>query len=218
MDLITLIKSFGYAGIFTAVFLENGVLPFFFLPGDTLLFTVGFLASQGYLNVYVVVAGTFLCSVSGYSFGYHMGHKTGKHLLKNGDRKYLKQKHLDQAQAFYKKYGSITLIAARFMPIRPFVCFLAGAANMDYRTFTIFNILGAAIWSVSLPLLGFYFGKIFPPEYIHTYLIPIVVAAFVLSFIPGLYHVWRERRLEAQELQESQDKTAHTPSEQGPQE
>jgi membrane-associated protein len=214
MDMLTLIKSFGYLGLFTAVFLENGVVPFFFLPGDTLLFSVGFLASQGYLNLYIIMAGCFVFSVAAYSFGYHTGKTTGKILLKNGDRKYLKQEHLDKANAFYKKYGSVTLIVARFMPIRSVVCFLAGAAEMDYRTFTFYNILGGLIWAISMPLLGFYFGKIFPPEYIKMYLLPVILAAVAFSFVPGLFHIWRERRLARQEL--LHQKAEDTRPEQGP--
>ena len=194
LDLIHLVKSVGYAGIWTTIVLENGVLLFFFLPGDTLLFTAGLLASQHLLNIWVLIAGSFASAIIGYMLGYYFGGKRGKKALETGGTKLIKLEHLEMTRRFYTNYGRATLVLGRFLPIRPLISYLAGVSQMDYRTFMVFNVLGAAIWTVSLPLLGYYFGKMVPPETIDQYIIPIVLLIMVIVAFPVLMKLYQSRK------------------------
>ncbi|MCF8495778.1 MAG: DedA family protein [Alphaproteobacteria bacterium] len=194
LDLVHLIKSVGYAGLFTTVFLENGALIFLFLPGDTLLFTAGILASQGILDIRILIGCFFAASVLGYMFGYSIGHKSGLAVFRMGDTRYLKRVHLEKAQNFYRKYGNWALVTGRFVPLRSFVSFLAGAATMPYPAFMLYNILGAVVWAGGLPLLGFYFGKLIPSAHSgFLYLIPIISVIIIIVGLPAILYFRRKR-------------------------
>lgn len=158
-ELVPLIKSLGYIGIFSAIILENGVPLFFWLPGDTLLLTAGFLAAQGFLDIKILVIGGFIMAVLGYMVGYFLGFKLGLRMFKNGDTKYVKMEHLEKTKEFYQKYGNWSLLIARFLPLRSFVCFLAGVTEMPYWKFMIYNVIGAVAWGVFLPLIGYFVGE-----------------------------------------------------------
>lgn len=193
-DISGLIKSFGYAGIFAAVFLENGFMLFFWLPGDSLLFSAGLLASQGLLNIWVVTTGIFLFAVLGYIAGYYQGDKAGHKIRAKGKHLGLKTHHMEMAQKFFKKYGNWTMIVARFLPIRPFVCYLCGVSNMDYRWFMLFNIIGSLLWSVSIILCGYFFGKIIPEEHIDLLIWPILGAVILVACLPIAYKFYFKRK------------------------
>jgi membrane-associated protein len=195
LDILGLIKSLGYAGIWGAVFLESGVLAFFFLPGDSLLFTAGFLASQDFLNIYLLVAGCFVAAVTGNMLGYEIGRRVGLRLFARGDGRFVKRAHLEMTQRFYERHGAMAVITARFMPIiRTFVPFLAGVAQVPYRRFMLYTVVGAFLWGVCLTVAGFFFGRILPPEHVDQYLLPIIGGIIVLSFLPSAWHLHRERK------------------------
>ncbi|MBU0800563.1 MAG: VTT domain-containing protein [Alphaproteobacteria bacterium] len=195
LDLLAVIKTMGYAGIWGTVFLESGVLVFFFLPGDSLLFTAGFLASQHFLNIHILAAGCFVAAVLGNMLGYEIGKRVGLRLFAKGDRRFLKRAHLDMTQRFYARHGAMAVISARFMPvIRTFVPFLAGVAQMPYKRFFTYTVIGAFLWGVCLTVAGFFFGRVLPPEHVDTYLLPIIIAIIILSFLPSLWHLHRERK------------------------
>ena len=197
LDLLGVIKSLGYAGIFGAVFLETGVPVFFFLPGDSLLFTAGFLASvdeHNILRIEILAAGCFLAATAGNMVGYEIGRRAGLKIFEK-ERRLLKRHHLTMTQKFYARHGAMAIISARFMPIfRTLVPFLAGVAQVPYRQFMAYSIVGAFLWGVCLTLAGFFFGKVLPPEHVDTYLLPIVVGIIVISFLPGAWHIWKEKR------------------------
>lgn len=194
IDVLALIKSLGYAGIWATVFAESGILFFFFMPGDSLLFTAGFLASQGFLNIWLLTGGCFIAAVTGNMCGYEIGRRVGLKLFAKGDTRLLKRKHLEMTQQFYERHGKMTLIMARFMPvIRTFTPFLAGVAGMPYPTFMIYTVIGAVLWVGGLCFLGLFLGNIIPPDHIDHYLLPIIVAIIILSFLPSLYHLYKER-------------------------
>ena len=192
-DLPELIKSFGYLGIWAIVFAESGLLIGFFLPGDSLLFTAGFLASQGFLNIWLLMVGAFVCAVLGDNVGYATGHKFGRRLFRREDSWLFHKKHLVTSQNFYEKHGKKTIILARFMPIvRTFAPIVAGIGAMIYQTFVVYNIVGGCIWAFGITLLGYFLGQLIPD--VDKYLLPIVALIIVVSIAPSIFHLIQERQ------------------------
>ncbi len=192
-DLISLIKAAGYVGLFGIVFAESGLFIGFFLPGDSLLFTAGFLASQGFLDLTLLMALTFLGAVLGDSFGYGFGRKVGWRIFKKEDSLLFHKDHLERAQKFYQKHGGKAIILARFMPIvRTFAPILAGVGKMRYPTFLFYNIIGGALWAAGLTLLGYYLGSVIPN--IDKYLLPIIALIIFLSVLPALIHILKNKK------------------------
>lgn len=190
-DLTELIKTVGYLGVFGIVFAESGLLIGFFLPGDSLLFTAGFLASQGFLNIWVLTLGSFLAAVVGDSVGYTFGHKVGKRIFHREDSLLFHKDNIVKAQEFYDKHGPITIVIARFMPIvRTFAPIVAGIGDMHYTTFLMFNVLGGLLWAVGLSLAGYFLGSLIPD--VDKYLLPIVLIIIFLSVAPSAYHILKE--------------------------
>lgn len=190
-NLITFIKTAGYFGIFGIVFAESGLLLGFFLPGDSLLFTAGFLASQGYFNILILLTLCFLAAVLGDSFGYAFGKKTGPKLFTREDSLIFKKSHLERARVFYETHGGKTIILARFMPIiRTFAPIIAGVGMMKYKTFLLYNIVGGAIWAIGLLLAGYLLGNIIPN--VDTYIIPIVGSIIIVSLLPPVIHILKD--------------------------
>ena len=192
-DLSELIKTWGYLGLFFVVFAESGLFFGFFFPGDSLLFTAGFLASQGFLNIWVLVPLMVIGAISGDSVGYFMGNKFGDWLMKKRDSLFFKRRYLLEAQQFYEKHGGKTIMLARFVPaVRTFAPIVAGMAKMEYRKFISYNVWGGLVWGVGMTCLGFFLGSIIPNA--DKYLLPIVGAIIVLSVLPGVMHVWNGRK------------------------
>lgn len=179
-DLIPFVKSIGYLGILISIILENGVILFFFMPSDSLLFVTGFLASQGILDIRLVILICFIGSIIGYMIGYWLGEKAAPAIRAGKAGKHIDEEMLDKAKEFYKNYGSWALVVARFFPIRAFVSLLAGASEMSYRTFMIYNVIGGAVWTLSLTLLGYYCGEILAPEDLDKFFI-FVFVCFVIT-------------------------------------
>lgn len=180
-----------YIILFGIVFAESGLLIGFFLPGDSLLFTAGFLATQHFLNIWILLIGFFLAAVVGDSVGYAFGHKFGKKLFNKEDSFLFHKNNLLKAKAFYDKHGKKTIILARFVPIiRTFAPIIAGMTDMHYRTFLIYNLIGAVAWAIGVTLLGYFLGGLIPN--IDKYLIPIVGLIVILSLIPTVYHVGKD--------------------------
>lgn len=192
VDLISLIKSIGYLGIFGMVFAESGLLIGFFFPGDSLLFTAGFLASQEFLNIYLLVVLSFVGAVMGDSAGYAFGHRVGRKLFRREDSFFFHKENLIKAKNFYEKHGGKTIVLARFLPmVRTFAPIVAGVGEMSYPTFLFFNVLGGAFWAVGLPLAGYFLGSFIPN--VDRYLLPIVVLIIFLSVLPSFTHVLKDK-------------------------
>jgi membrane-associated protein len=193
--LINLIKDvgvYGYIILFVIIFFESFPLTFY-LPGDSLLFTTGFLASQGYFNIAVLLPTLFIASVLGYNFSYFMGHRLRDFIINSNDRYWFKKKHLDYTKAFFDKYGHKTVIIGRFVPIvRSFSPTMAGSVNMHFKKFTRDSILGGFIWIFSVTLLGYYLGRIIPEA--EKYLTPIILLIITLSLSPSVYEYWKSRK------------------------
>lgn len=192
-DLQELIRAVGYAGIGGIIFAESGLLIGFFLPGDSLLFTAGFLASQGYFNLFVLIIISLIAAIVGDSVGYAFGRKVGKSLFSRSQSRFFRPEHLVKAQEFYKKYGAKTIVIARFVPIvRTFAPILAGVSEMHYPTFATYNIIGGLFWTISLPVLGYFLGSLIPN--IDHFILPIIGLIVILSVIPPVIEYWRERQ------------------------
>lgn len=192
-DLISIVKAAGYFGLFGIIFAESGLLIGFLLPGDSLLFTAGFLASQGFLNIWVLIAVLFFAAVIGDNVGYAFGKKVGPKIFTKQDSLFFHKDHLIRAEKFFARHGGKTIILARFLPIvRTFVPIIAGVGMMRYRTFIVYNILGGACWTIGLSLTGYYLGKVIPN--VDRYLLPIIVAIIILSFLPTAVHLLKDRK------------------------
>jgi len=191
-DLIAFIKAAGYFGVFGFVFAESGLFIGFFLPGDSLLFTAGFLASGGFLDIRFLCLGTFVAAVSGVSVGYAFGRRVGPAIFSRKDSFFFSQENLERARIFYEKHGGKTLILARFIPfVRTFAPILAGVGKMRYGAFLVYNIIGGLLWAVGLSFLGYFLGNAIPN--VDRYLLPIVLAIIFLSVLPGFVHLIKNR-------------------------
>ncbi|OGD83700.1 hypothetical protein A3J17_03270 [Candidatus Curtissbacteria bacterium RIFCSPLOWO2_02_FULL_40_11] len=204
-DLIRIIETVGYLGVTAIIFAESGLLIGFFLPGDSLLFTAGFLASQGFFNIITLSTLTFIAAVAGDSVGYAFGHKVGKKIFQREDSIFFHKKHLVRAQKFYEKHGGKAITIARFLPIvRTFAPIVAGMGDMQYKRFLFFNVIGAFLWAVCIPILGFYLGSVIPG--VDRYLLPILALIIILSISPTVIHLIRERKGDS-ELKEAVEET-----------
>ncbi len=197
-DLVSLIQTAGYLGVFAIVFLESGMLIGFFFPGDSLLFTAGFIASQKpeLFDIKILIAGCFVAAIAGDSIGYLIGAKLGPKIFTKEDSIFFHKKHLERAQSFYDKHGGKTIILARFIPvIRAFAPVVAGAGKMDYKKFLIFNLVGAVLWAIGVTLAGYYLGSLIPD--VDKYLLPIVGLIVIASVLPALHHILVDTEIRA---------------------
>jgi membrane-associated protein len=196
LDPRTLLSSFGYVGLFVIIFAESGLFFGFFLPGDSLLLTAGLFASEGQLfNLWMLLPLVFVAAVLGDNVGYWFGRKAGPPLFTRPASLLFKPKNLLAAKAFYDKHGGKTMILARFMPfIRTFAPIVAGAVEMHYQSFLMYNAVGGLLWGIGVTLAGFALGKVFPPDVLDKYFLLIVLVVVVLSVLPTAWHLWKENR------------------------
>ena len=187
-----------YAIVWTIVFVESGLLIGFFLPGDTLLVAAGVAASKGKADIVVLVIGVIVAAIVGDSVGYTIGRRAGRPLLQKRDGRVLNQHNLQRATAFYERWGSFTIVAARFVPwARTFAPLIAGCTEMPYRKFVTWNVLGGIGWGAGLPILGYAVGNIPGIEAIALGAIGVMV---VISFIGPVLHYIRSGRHAKQSL------------------
>jgi membrane-associated protein len=196
MDAVTAFGLFAHFIIFAIVFAESGLLFGFFLPGDSLLFTAGFLASQGYLDLPLLLIGCFIAAVTGDQVGYWFGHRVGRRLFDREESFLFHRKNIERTEAFYRKHGGKTIVLARFLPaIRTFAPIVAGIGSMRYRDFVFYNIFGALLWAVGVTLAGYFLGSLIPD--VDKYLIPIILLIIFVSGLPTLVHLWQDYRHQA---------------------
>ncbi len=186
--------------MFCIIYAESGLFIGFFLPGDSLLFTAGFLASQGFLDIKLLILVTFIAAVLGDNFGYAFGRKVGPKIFKKKDSLLFHQNNLKKAKAFYEKYGAKAIVLARFMPvIRTFAPILAGVGSMNWSVFAFYNIIGGMLWTLGLSLLGYFLGSTIPN--IDRYLLPIILLIIFLSILPTLIHILKDKNHRTQIFQ-----------------
>lgn len=194
VDLGELIRTVGLVGLFCIVFAETGLFLGFFFPGDSLLFVAGLLAAQGLFPVSVLIFVLLVAAITGNMAGYWFGKKVGPKLFERDDSLLFRKAHVRRAQSFYEKHGAKTIMLARFVPIvRTFGPIVAGIAEMNYRSFMMYNVLGALLWTVGLTLGGYLFGNLITD--IDRYLLPVILAIIIISFLPAVWHIWKERRI-----------------------
>jgi membrane-associated protein len=197
--------------VFGIIFAESGLMIGFFLPGDSLLFTAGLLSVSGshLAPLPVLIVGCAIAAIAGDQVGYAFGRKVGPPLFNRPDSRMFKQKHLRQAEEFFERHGSKTIILARFTPIvRTFAPIVAGASSMKYRTFVIYNVIGGIAWTTIMLCLGAALGKTFPS--IGKNLDYVIVVIVALSLIPFGVEYLRHRRRgpEATDATEATDPAA----------
>lgn len=191
--LLNFITNLGWIAVLCVIYAESGLLVGFFLPGDSLLFTAGFLVQQGIfaINIHLFVFMLFLAASLGQSTGYLFGKKVGRRLFERENTRFFRKENLIRAELFYEKYGPVTIILACFIPfVRTFVPIVAGISKMRYREFIVYNVIGAAVWTASFTYLGYYAGKV-----LHDMGVNVEVAAMiiiVLSISPMIIHMLRD--------------------------
>ncbi|MFD6594819.1 DedA family protein [Streptomyces coelicoflavus] len=195
LDAEALISGFGLLGIMATVFAESGLIVCFFLPGDSLLFTAGLLvANDQFLNqpLWLVMLAIAAAAVLGDQFGYAFGRKVGGALFRRPNSRFFKQENAERAQQFMLKHGPKALVMARFIPVfRTFIPITAGIGRMAYRTFFLFNVIGAVLWSVTLTLVGYYLGQI---AFVRNNIEAIVIGIVLVSGIPIIIEGIKMRR------------------------
>jgi membrane-associated protein len=192
-DVEGIIRWGGMTLLIVIVFAETGLLIGFFLPGDSLLVTAGVFAAAGHLDIWMLLIAVSIAAVVGDQVGYFIGLRTGPRIFTREDSLLFKRAHLIRAHEFYEKHGGKTIILARFVPIiRTFAPVVAGVAEMDYRKFVTFNVVGGILWVWSTSLLGYSLGRVVPDIDRHIHIV-IVVVVF-LSLLPGVYEYWKARR------------------------
>ena len=194
-DVRGLVQWGGYLALAIIVFTETGLMIGFFLPGDSLLVTAGLFAAKGDLNIVVLNLLLMFCAITGDATGYYIGKKLGPALFRKEDSMFFKKKHLIATQEFYERHGGKTIIIARFVPIiRTFAPVVAGMANMGYRRFALFNIVGGVAWVFSMTMLGYLLVTMFPATEQHIEKVIIIVV--FLSILPGIIE-WLRAKMRA---------------------
>ena len=193
--LAVLVQDYGpwiYAILFVIVFSETGFVVTPFLPGDSLLFVAGALAALGGMDIFLLMGTLVAAAVMGNQLNYHIGRFIGPKVFQWEDSRFFNRAALKKTHAFYEKHGGKAVVISRFLPIfRTFVPFVAGVGTMAYATFTAFNVAGAALWVVSLSLVGYWFGN---EPWVKQNLSAVIVGIIVVSMIPVVIGWWQHRR------------------------
>jgi membrane-associated protein len=181
------------------IFAESGLLIGFFLPGDSLLFSAGFLMSAEILkfDIHLFVIIMFLAAVLGDSVGYLFGKRVGHRIFNRPNSLLFRQENILKAEEFYEKHGSVTIIVARFIPIvRTFAPIVAGVGKMEYRKFLTFNVIGALLWAVGVSYAGYYIGELLHTMGIEidTVLLPIIALILIISILPPAIHILKDKK------------------------
>jgi membrane-associated protein len=194
LHLVSVVLSgwYGYAALFAIVFAETGLLVGFFLPGDSLLFTVGVVAGAGGLDIVWVNVVLMAAAMLGDSTGYLLGRQTGPKIFSRPDSRLFKQEYVTRTHAFYEKYGGKTIIFARFVPIvRTFAAFIAGVGQMPYLRFLPFSVCGGIGWIFAMTMLGYNLGGL---PFVRRNFDKVILAIIFISLLPTLIEVVKSRR------------------------
>jgi membrane-associated protein len=182
---VDLLLKYGVWALFVVVFAETGLMIGFFLPGDSLLVVAGLFARQGKLDIVWLNLALIIAAIVGDAVGYWIGYRTGKALYNRPDSLLFRRSHLIRTHEFYEKHGGKTIVIARFMPIiRTFAPVVAGAAQMTYRRFAVYNVVGGIAWVSSMTLTGYFLGALIPNMDKHIDKVAIVI--IILSLLPAV--------------------------------
>ena len=193
--LALLVQQYGiwiYAILFAIIFSETGFVVTPFLPGDSLLFVAGALAALGGMDISVLIAVLFVAATTGNMLNYQIGRFLGPRVFQWENSRFFNKVALEKTHAFYEKHGGKTLVISRFLPLfRTFAPFVAGIGAMSYARFTLFNVIGALGWTVSLTLIGYFFGNL---PWVQSNLTAVILGIIVVSMIPVAIGWWQQRK------------------------
>ena len=193
LDPMMILQTGGYLGIAALIFAESGLFLGIFLPGDSLLFASGLLATNGFFIVGPLIMVVVVAAIIGDSVGYWFGSEVGDRLFDRKDSRFFKQEYLRRTERFYKKYGGRAVVLARFVPVvRTLAPILAGVSSMKYRVFLAYNMLGGFLWGAGMVLLGFLLGSIIPDS--EKYILPLSLVIVAVSFLPIFFNLARGKR------------------------
>jgi len=188
-----LIETFGLLGVLVIVFVESGLLVGFFLPGDSLLFTAGLLSSTGVLpDVWILLVLVPIAAIAGDQVGYAIGRKAGPAIFRRPESRFFRQEYVEKSHDFFERFGGRTIVIARFVPIvRTFAPVMAGVAQMRYRSFLAYNVIGGLGWGAGVTTLGYFLGQV---EFVEANIEPIILLIVFLSVLPIMFELLRGRR------------------------
>lgn len=193
INIMDLVSTLGYLGLFAIIFCETGLFFGCFFPGDSLLFTAGILATHHMFSLGILIPILIVAAVLGYALAYWFGDKLGAWLLKREEGFFFKKKYLERSHDFYERYGAQAIILCRLVPIvRTFCPIVAGMAKMSFTRYMMVNVIGAVIWVTLLTLLGYFIGTLFPS--VEKFILPIVLIIIVVSVMPAALQILKERR------------------------
>lgn len=215
--LLNLMGVYVYFGLFFIIFAETGLAVGFFLPGDSLLVVAGLFAAAGKLNLWIMMITLFIAAVLGDAVGYLTGKRMGKAVFNRPKSRFFNPKHLQKAHKFYEKHGGKTIIIARFVPIvRTFAPIVAGAADMKYKNFLVFNVFGGFLWVFGMLLTGYFLGGVveqimqswfgIPNFKLEDHIDKLVIVVVFLSILPMIIEFLKAKfgKKEAEEVLENQ--------------
>lgn len=192
LELVSQYGSFTYAILFLIIFAETGLVVTPFLPGDSLLFAAGAIAAKDGipLDPWVIIGLLSIAGILGNTVNYYIGFTFGSRLIETGKLPFVKVEYLRKAEAFYAKYGALAIVVGRFMPIiRTFVPFVAGIGKMDWKRYSIYNVVGAVVWVTPFTLAGYWFGEL---KFVQDNFKIIILAIIVITLIPAAVGILRE--------------------------
>lgn len=193
LAILPFIEVIGYPGLFLIIFAESGTVVGFWLPGASLLFTAGLLASKGLFNPWILIPTVTVAAILGDNAGYWFGNKIGIKLFTRPNSRFFHQEHLRRTQHFYEEHGAKAIVLARFIPIvRSFAPIVAGIASMNYRTFMIYNLVGAFMWATGVTAAGYFLGETIPG--IQDYVTYIVFGIIFVTMIPLFWETYKAHR------------------------
>lgn len=194
VEIVNDYQTWTYLILFLIIFIETGVVVMPFLPGDSLLFAAGMLAAQpNDLNVWILIALLLIAAIGGDSLNYSIGRRFGMGITKFKifGKRVVKDEQIEKTHSFYEKYGSKTIVIARFVPIvRTLAPFVGGIGKMHYSTFLTYNVVGAILWVVGITLAGYFLGNI---PFIRDNFSTVVLLIIFLSILPIIFEVVKER-------------------------
>ncbi|MCY2992413.1 MAG: DedA family protein [Planctomycetota bacterium] len=205
----TLTQNYGswtYLILFLVVFCETGLVVTPFLPGDSLLFAAGAIASLGSLDVGLLWLLLVVAAVAGDTVNYHIGYFLGPKVLRGESSRFFNRKHLDRTHRFFEKYGGSTIIIARFVPfVRTFAPFVAGVGAMSYRRFLAYNVIGGLAWVTGFVFAGYWFGNL---PWVKEHFASVLLMIIFISLLPGVLEYFRQRQADRNSPPQPRPRTA----------
>lgn len=193
LDARQLIENFGLLGIMVVIFAECGLLVGFFLPGDTLLFSAGVLVRNNSFHqpLWLIIVLECVAAIIGNQIGYEIGRRSGPAVFRRPDSRLFRPEYVERTSHFFQRYGAPAIVLGRFVPvIRTFITVMAGAGRMDYRTYTLYTVVGAVLWATSVTVLGYFLGKV---TFIADNIELLLLAGVAVSVVPIAWQLLRGR-------------------------